>query len=244
LIQLVVDRANGIFRRCEDGLLVDAAWTTRHRREAVAVGASESLVSTIVSAVSEAGARVTDVLPAEFQETLLSLLPSKLRAHERRRDRRVVRRAALAAVGCWFFAGMVYVLDLFGDHRALTDELSVLEPPVAELLAARQQVNEVADVVRVVQRDLENKGWVLSMMQTVTSALPDSSFLLRLRIATDGWYDMTGLGIAPDSVGRSMIRALGRGELREVASETLGGVELLGWQGFQVHAARREDLLP
>lgn len=236
LVQLVGDRASAIFRRRDGALVLDARWRNRRGDDLIAAAASEDVVNTVVSAADGVGASVTAVRPADGAAgDGLSLLPPAARTRARQRRRRAVLAAALAAVGSWSLAGGVYLWDLIGDHRTITADVRALEEPVARLSEAREQVNQVAAMVRAVRRDVDRRGWPIAAVESLTTLLPDSAYLTRLLIAVDGRYELSGLAAFPDSVLESLVSASWRVDPAVSHSRAGGNApERDGWRPFHV----------
>lgn len=172
-------------------------------------GAPARLVEAIADGLDGAGLRCTAILPAALLRAgpvpadvaraaalapaaPVSLLPDGLRAEAARDVARSLRRWAVVAVLSLGLAALSWFLALARAERGAERELRRLRPAVEAALAAERDLDATGQALAAfaaAQSELPRRARFLA---DLTRALPDSGFLVSLRLDPDGAGVLSG----------------------------------------------------
>jgi hypothetical protein len=122
----------------------------------------------------------------------LALLPDVTRSERRARERRsfltwgVVAASSVAlAIGAWFAVQI-------RSERVAERELAHIRPAVESAIAVRSDLDATDDALAVLSRAAVGRAHRVRLLAELTRALPDSGFLVSVRLEPDGRGSLAG----------------------------------------------------
>lgn len=217
-------------------------------RAVLLAAASEPLVTAVAEGVRAAGLMLEAIAPAaEFAangdvafaaaagaRSRLSLLPGAARAAADRARRTGARRWLVAGLASLVLAGCTYLFALAHERRAAEAELARLAPAVRHALAARRDLGATTDALGFLARADRGRPRRAALLASLTRALPDSAFVVSIRLGADGRGTLSGYARRAGAVVAALERVNGlRGAALEgpVTREVVGGKE---WDRFTI----------
>jgi hypothetical protein len=150
-------------------------------------------------------------------EPIVSLLPLSLRREARRAWARSARRWVVLGSVCLVLAATSYVTGLIRQRGAAERELAALAPAVQRAASVRGDLDQASDALEILNRADSGRLRVASLLARLTRALPDTAFLVMLRVDARGRGVL--VGYAPQAA--AVVAALDR--VRGIAAPELEG---------------------
>ena len=171
---------------------------------AVLAAAHLSLVSAICDGLDAAGLECLDIVPAAHPT--LSLIPDGLRAGQTRSARKRLQWwAAAAAASVIIAAGVWAATQARAEHEARA-ALASVAAPLQEALGVRRDLDATTGALGVLHSASDRSGTAV-FLASLARALPDSAFLVTLRIENDGQVLLSGYATHATQVPPALERA-------------------------------------
>lgn len=176
----------------------------------------------------------------------LSLVPEGHRHRADRAERGALMRLGIVTVAAGVLAGAAWVASWRREERRATAELARLRPAVESALSARADLRATTEALDLLVAADRANAHRARFLASLARALPDSSFLVQLRLETDGTGSMSGYATRSGAfLGQLQRTGIAGDAVTEgpVTREVVGGRE---WDRFTVRLrpARTEDGRP
>lgn len=178
---------------------------------AIAAAAPTPIIEAIARGLEAAGVECRTIVPftllkagtasdpfaaarvvALARDAPLALLPDATRISRVAAGKRsLVRWAALAAASV-ALAVVVWFAAQIRDERAATHELERLTPAVEAAIAMRSDLDATTDALAILARVSAGRAHRARQLAELAHALPDSAFLVSLRLEPDGRGSLAG----------------------------------------------------
>jgi len=122
----------------------------------------------------------------------LTLLPDVIRAERVAAAGRSVRRWAWIALASCGLAATTWLLTQVGRERAATQELVRLKPGLEAALTVQTDLDGATDALALLARVADDRSHRARFLASLARALPDSAFLVSLRLEPDGRGSIAG----------------------------------------------------
>jgi uncharacterized iron-regulated membrane protein len=188
-----------------------------------------------IAAASEGDERFGDARTvAMARRWQLALAPDGARADRARRDRRALGVWALLATASMVLAGASWFGAALRQERTAVREIARLRPAFEAALDVRRDLDATTEALGVLAAAERTRHFRARVLASLADALPDSAFLVNLRLNADGTGSMAGY--APRAA--VVVTRLGRSQRFQdlaldgpVTREVLAGRE---WERFAV----------
>jgi len=156
---------------------------------ALLAGASVLLIEAIVQGLEAAHLHCESIAPAE---AALSLLPDSARLRRLAVQHRATLRWGVAALAGVMLAGASWFGALYRAQRDALAELDRLKPALAGATAVRRDVEAADEALAVLAAAESARLRRARFLADLTTALPDSAFLVSVRLEADGSGSLNG----------------------------------------------------
>jgi len=188
-----------------------------------------------IAAASEGDERFGDARTvAMARRWQLVLAPDGARAERARRDRRALGVWALLATASMVLAGASWFGASLRQERTTVREIARLRPAFEVALDVRRDLDATTEALGVLAAAERTRHFRARVLASLADALPDSAFLVNLRLNADGTGSMAGY--APRAA--VLVTRLGRSQRFQdlaldgpVTREAVAGRE---WERFAV----------
>lgn len=201
-------------------------------RAAQLAGAPLPIIESILEGLTAAGLECDDIVPAD---TDLSLVPDGARNLRRVVLRRSVLRWAGISAAAFALAGTSWIVSEARAERGAIRELASIKPALDDALMVQRDLDAATDALGVMTAAQSGKASRSRFLAGLTRALPDSVFLVGLRLEGDGTGSLSGY--APQAA--AVVARLERGGI--VRSPSLEGPttrEVIGGRALERFAIR------
>ncbi len=122
----------------------------------------------------------------------LTLLPDTVRAERSAALGRSVKRWAWIAIASWVFAATTWFIVQGSRERAATQELARLKPGLEAALSIRADLDGATDALALLARVAGTRSHRARFLASLARALPDSAFLVSVRLEPGGRGSIAG----------------------------------------------------
>jgi len=171
-------------------LVTDARAIAGDPGRALAAATPAPVIEAIARGLESAGLECLTIGPIGNPE--LALVPASMRAGRIAAARRSLWRWASAAsaslalaVGMWFFVQL-------RAERAAEQELARIRPAVEGAMAVRSDLDGTDDALATLSRAAAGRAHRVRVLADLAGALPDSAFLVSVRLDMDGRGSLAG----------------------------------------------------
>jgi hypothetical protein len=186
----------------------------------------EPLAQAIVDGIDAAGLDCETIVPEGSSD--LSLVPHGARARRLARMRQSLRRWAIGAAGTLILSALLHVGLLLGRRRSADRELLAMKGGIDAALAVRRDGSDAAAALAAIAAAEANTPRRARFLANLTRAMPDSAFVVTLRLDAAGNGMIAGYAPRAAAVVARLERSgLAHGAAIEgtVTREVVGGVE-------------------
>ncbi len=156
---------------------------------ALLAGAPLPIVEAILEGLNAAGLGCVGIVAAD---TALSLVPDRMRERARATLQRSVLRWGAICAAATLLAGASWFGSEVHNERAAERELARLKPALDGALAVQRDLDAAHDALGAIAAAQAGKMYRARFLARLTSALPDSAFLVGLRLEPDGTGSLSG----------------------------------------------------
>ncbi len=240
LERLIARGASRFFRLNGHPLITAVAQTDGHGADGRTVRAfavESTLAEAILLGARQSGASLKDIVTPETGPRV-SLLPVEERERRARQEWGRVGRVAAGTLALWLLTAVAVMAWISWQTLKVERELGRLNEPRLALATARRAMDSASAMVDSVAALRREQTALVTGLDAVVAALPDSMLLTKLELDLSGNGGLDGRAIAAHRVGERLQSVPTLHDARLVESggrDSTGGV---AWEGFSIRLGK------